>query len=73
MVGEHVSVITVPEQEHGADLDLVVIQLLPATEGTLSIPYATLYQNWYLVNDTRNLSTYAVQNRSKESFFSIPN
>ena len=66
MVGEHVSVITVPEQEHGADLDLVVILLLPVMEGRLSIPYATLYQNRYLVNSVRNLSTYAVQYRSKE-------
>ena len=31
--GVHVSVITVPEQEPGTELDLVLIQLLLAMEG----------------------------------------
>ena len=31
--GVHVSVITVTEQEHGTELDLVPTRLLPATEG----------------------------------------
>ena len=35
------SVITVPEQEHGTELDLVLVQLLPATEGKISFAIIT--------------------------------